>query len=621
MTPASTHLKVSMSPRHHPLSPQQARLRADALQHLAQGQAQQALALARTLVAGAASSADAQLLLAITLSETGADREAELAFVRASALLPNSDVVAQNHAAWLGRMNRVAEAIALLSRFPRSAGASRQLGLLLQQQGDIKRSVETLRRAVTIDPASGDAWRALGSALRASDKLESAEEAFAKACATQSANADNWFNRGAVLRLLGQIEASMSCMQQARALGDDRPELHNAINGLLADAGRVGDALAGAKLVARRFPSFVQGLETLAQMSWEYSPTVSTADDVMAPLRAASAAQPANRSLSLALVRLQMQAGQFERALDRVERSRLHPADPVADWISAECLGGLGQHDEADIRFRRAAVYFGDQNVDFLNAHIRHCLNTQRIDQAMSLATLATSRYPDHQESWAHMSTLWRLAGDEREHWLCDYQAHVADLELSLPKGFAKLERFLDALSDVLDPLHGAYRQPLGQSVRNGSQTSGRLLGRNDPTLMAFHAAIQTTVTGWLARLPDDARHPFLRRKQQRTRVVGSWSVKLQSGGHHSQHIHPDGWLSSAFYVSVPETPADDTAGWLALGQPLGPIGAALSPRRLIRAVPGRLALFPSYFWHGTIAFQSAQPRLTAAFDLQPAER
>ena len=34
---------------------------------------------------------------------------------------------------------------------------------------------------------------------------------------------------------------------------------------------------------------------------------------------------------------------------------------------------------------------------------------------------------------------------------------------------------------------------------------------------------------------------------------------------------------------------------------------------------PGDLVLFPSYFWHGTLPFTSAQPRLTVAFDALPA--
>ena len=37
-----------------------------------------------------------------------------------------------------------------------------------------------------------------------------------------------------------------------------------------------------------------------------------------------------------------------------------------------------------------------------------------------------------------------------------------------------------------------------------------------------------------------------------------------------------------------------------------------------VRPEVGQLVLFPSYFWHGTLPFHSAQPRLTVAFDVVP---
>jgi len=43
-----------------------------------------------------------------------------------------------------------------------------------------------------------------------------------------------------------------------------------------------------------------------------------------------------------------------------------------------------------------------------------------------------------------------------------------------------------------------------------------------------------------------------------------------------------------------------------------------LAPRRVIRPEPGKLALFPSYMWHGTVPFDDDQPRVTIAFDMTP---
>jgi hypothetical protein len=47
-------------------------------------------------------------------------------------------------------------------------------------------------------------------------------------------------------------------------------------------------------------------------------------------------------------------------------------------------------------------------------------------------------------------------------------------------------------------------------------------------------------------------------------------------------------------------------------------LGLDLPPRRLVQPEVGTLVLFPSYMWHGTVPFESAEPRITVAFDLLP---
>ena len=95
--------------------------------------------------------------------------------------------------------------------------------------------------------------------------------------------------------------------------------------------------------------------------------------------------------------------------------------------------------------------------------------------------------------------------------------------------------------------------------------------------------------------------------------------MRLRGQGFHISHIHPSGWLSSAFYVAVPpEVAADGPGGNLVFGVPETALGLDLAPRRVVVPVPGRLVLFPSYVWHGTVPFESAAPRLTVAFDALP---
>jgi hypothetical protein len=110
-------------------------------------------------------------------------------------------------------------------------------------------------------------------------------------------------------------------------------------------------------------------------------------------------------------------------------------------------------------------------------------------------------------------------------------------------------------------------------------------------------------------------RHP----RDRKTRFSGSWSVRLRSGGHHSNHVHPQGWISSALYIALPRKgPADsDESGWLTLGQPDELLRIDLPPCRTIEPKVGQLALFPSSMWHGTVPFSDGE-RLTVAFDVAP---
>jgi hypothetical protein len=60
--------------------------------------------------------------------------------------------------------------------------------------------------------------------------------------------------------------------------------------------------------------------------------------------------------------------------------------------------------------------------------------------------------------------------------------------------------------------------------------------------------------------------------------------------------------------------------GWLKLGEPAFDVRLKDPIRRVIEPKPGRLALFPSYTWHGTVPFRSSQARTTIAFDAVPKE-
>ncbi len=126
-------------------------------------------------------------------------------------------------------------------------------------------------------------------------------------------------------------------------------------------------------------------------------------------------------------------------------------------------------------------------------------------------------------------------------------------------------------------------------------------------------------MAGALTGMERDDHHPFYGRLTGRMRFQESWSVRLASEGFHVSHIHRAGWLSSACYIDLPpEVGGDSDAGALAFGVPDRALKLELEPRRVIRPRAGMLVLFPSYFWHGTLPFESTAQQLTVAFDATP---
>jgi hypothetical protein len=206
------------------------------------------------------------------------------------------------------------------------------------------------------------------------------------------------------------------------------------------------------------------------------------------------------------------------------------------------------------------------------------------------------------------------MVGDERAGWLTEQPGlvQVIDLSEALPP--------LDQLAEFLRSLHSGRGEYLDQSVRGGTQTDGPLFSRIDRLIRQVRAAVVAAVEAYGGNLPPiDARHPLLGDRRDRpVRFSGSWSVRLRSCGRHSNHVHPQGWISSALYIALPERKVEEPkdAGWFTIGEPDERLGLAIGPTRTIEPVRGQLVLFPSYFWHGTIPFAEGE-RLTLAFDVR----
>jgi tetratricopeptide (TPR) repeat protein len=530
---------------------------------------------------------------------------------------------------------------------PERADLWANLGRVLHEQGQSAQGAELLERAVQLDPTKAEYWYNLGLASGEAGKAARAVEALHKAieCSPRSSMAwaalghaqlgqNEYAKAQASLRQALELDPNSIFARQTLAIALrrlDRPEEALAVIGerpgqpaetrlirahLLADAGRLDDAVQGYRDLVRERPHLLLAHETLARLL----PQIGAASEALDSYRAALATEP---TIEL-----------YRSAIAAARDLKDHAA--TLDWV-AEAQTRFGRQPDLMTYHALALGESGDSEgalavleplaeggfTPVLAPAAFYRLKLGDLSRAESLALAATQANPVEQPAWACLTTIWRLLEDPRETWLADYDRFVMPIAIEPPDGFSSTEVFMAALADDLSAMHTTAYHPLEQSLREGTQTRGSLFERQVPTVQALAQQLQRQIKDKLADLPRDPAHPFLSRNNGHIRFAGSWSVRLRSGGFHINHIHHAGWLSSALYVSLPVGMGDAptgvaTPGALAFGIPDTALGLDLPPRRVEPPRVGRLLIFPSYFWHGTIPFESDQDRLTVAFDALP---
>ena len=255
------------------------------------------------------------------------------------------------------------------------------------------------------------------------------------------------------------------------------------------------------------------------------------------------------------------------------------------------------------------------KNLRFILDRVSLAIKMGDENTCQGLIDRALAIQPYNQETWAYQGVIWRLQRDERYSWLYDYDVFLKSYDLPVPQGFNSISDFMRELNEYLETLHISTKQPLDQSVIHGTQTMGVLLDDPHPLVTSFKSSLMECVDKYLATLPKDSTHPFLARVADSYAFSGSWSVQLKESGHHSNHVHPLGWLSCCSYVSVADL-SSGKDGWIKFGETSLNLGENEMVSRDIQPIIGRCVFFPSYFWHGTYPIPCDQLRVTIPLSL-----
>jgi Flp pilus assembly protein TadD len=457
-------------------------------------------------------------------------------------------------------------------------------------------------------------WIALGMVLREQGRLAEAERAYKRAVQIAPRDVYAHHNLGALLSQMDRAEDALAALNRAQSLGLGARELHINRGRALLQLYRTDEAEgAYAKAVALE-PRDPAAQSNLAQLRFMRGDPQFARD-----IAAAAARHRGDLGLHLTLSDLLRRSGDLPRAETVLKElaSAVGPHPQVHASLAA-VLHELGRLDEARLE-ASAALRARPDDVAIIETLVGIDLSLGRPDQALSMIHAQRSRQPLDQRWIAYESTAARMLGEPLHGRLYDYDRLVRVYELEPPRGFQSMAEFNGALLEVLHKRHTFRTHPLDQSLRNGSQTARNLTTEADPIIQALLAAFAAPIADYVAALGTDPDHPISARNAGRAEIKGAWSVELRRGGFHLSHVHPQGWISSAYYVAVPPDVDDESAkiGWIKFGEPGLPVPGTTA-EHFVQPRPGRLVLFPSYMWHGTNRIVGDDIRLSVAFDAVP---
>ncbi|HEX4271639.1 MAG TPA: tetratricopeptide repeat protein [Rhizomicrobium sp.] len=549
----------------------------------------------------------------------GRPAEAAGLFQQAATAAPREPIFAFNLGLTLSRLGRMEEAEAALRAAlkcnPDFVQALFELGALLHRTGKLDDAEKHIRKVLRLAPDMAHAALALAAILVDAGRPDEAETAARKGLAAATdrrLKAQLHLQLAQALRRQRKDAEALAALDAAEAGDATLPDLARHRAETLQNLNRFDESVAIYEKEIGRTP-------TDPGLHLDYNALLyqlgRTGDYLKSYDRV-----PESRELLLGKAFLLARENRHVEAYDIYEKLKARdPGDRLAAIGSAQLMTAMGNHAEAVAEFEAVLARHGD-DAKLLGIAAEPALLSGDPAKAAYLCERGLAEAPHNGSCLAMLSIASRMMEDGRDEALNRYGSLVRIFDLDPPEGFSDMASFNAELNTSLDRMHPKSREFISQSLRGGSQTPGHLFPAGLPLVMKLKRRIDEAVARYIAELDEDESHPLLSRRGRNFRYSGSWSSRLQDCGFHVNHIHPDGWISSCYYVSVPDAVKDETArqGWIKFGEPA--IDAALKEpiQRAIQPIAGRLVLFPSYTWHGTVPFHDTAARTTIAFDVVP---
>jgi tetratricopeptide (TPR) repeat protein len=416
---------------------------------------------------------------------------------------------------------------------------------------------------------------------------------------------------------LGRPDDALRLLRRAVAARHDFAEAHSNLAAVLQATGHPDEALAACQRALRFDPALVQGHLNLGNLLRQQGDLAEATAAYQRALALAPDHALAHYRLGLTLQaqdRLDAAAASLARALE------LRPQGAEVHYSLGTVLHSLERLDEALAAYERAlslqpALLEGLFEVG-KPRHIHALFERGEHARAVTALDAFLKRRPGQSCALA----LKAIALDEvGEHAgarsLVDFERLIRPVRLAIPPDLNP------ALAEWIRHHPTLHEAPAAFSVHRGLSTGELLAGEKGP-IRAFERLVRAAIEAYQQALPVDSAHPFIANRPRRWHLT-MWAIVIEAEGFQVPHIHPSGWLSGVYYVTLPEavrTQGEQRAGWIEFGEPYADIAHSVQPElKSFQPEEGLLLLFPSYFYHRTLPFTSDRQRISISFDVVPA--
>ena len=238
-------------------------------------------------------------------------------------------------------------------------------------------------------------------------------------------------------------------------------------------------------------------------------------------------------------------------------------------------------------------------------------------NEAIKLCKQGLRIEPGRTEILSFLSVAYCEAGNSADlSTLMDYERLLLEFECFSDSSKNEINSELEKYIETHPLLH---YQPTAKATRYGWHV-GFDDSDDKECIISLRREIMYWTEYYVARLKDlPTEHP-LHDRYTGTLRLHMWGSVLRKAGRQLPHVHPPGWLSGVYYVSVPKT--INRGGWIEFGRPHRTLPCSKGPMtKVVEPIPGKLILFPSYFFHRTYPLEREADRVSIAFDLLPGGR